>query len=58
MLGSHTLFFLGIVLLSVGLVLEAGATSAVKAVKMSAKLVAGQPCRRSREPRQGGRAGG
>ena len=43
MLGSHTLFFLGVVLLSVGLVLEAGATSAVKAVKMSAKLVAGQP---------------
>ncbi len=43
MLGSPRLFFLGIVLLSVGLVLEAGATSAVKAVKMSAKLVAGQP---------------
>jgi uncharacterized membrane protein len=43
MLGSHTLFFLGVVFLSVGLVLEAGATSAVKAVKMSAKLVAGQP---------------
>ena len=43
MLGSHTLFFLGVVLLSVGLVLEAGATSAVKTVKMSAKLVAGQP---------------
>ena len=31
MLGSHTLFVLGIVLLSAGLVLEAGATSAVKA---------------------------
>jgi hypothetical protein len=43
MLGSHTLFLLGIVLLSVGLVLEAGATSAVKAIKMSAKLVAGRP---------------
>ena len=43
MLGSHTLFFLGIVFVSVGLVLEAGATSAVKAIKMSAKLVAGQP---------------
>jgi hypothetical protein len=43
MLGSNTLFFLGIVLLAAGLVLEAGATSAVKAVKMSAKLVAGQP---------------
>ena len=43
MLGSHALFFLGVVFLSAGLVLEAGATSAVKAVKMSAKLVAGQP---------------
>jgi hypothetical protein len=45
LLGSQTFFFLGIVLLAVGLVLEAGATSAVKAVKMSAKLVAGQPSR-------------
>lgn len=43
MLGSHTLFLLGVVLLSVGLILEAGATSAVKTVKLSAKLVAGQP---------------
>ena len=43
LLGSNTLFFLGIALLSVGLVLEAGATGAVKTVKMSAKLVAGQP---------------
>ena len=42
MLGSRTLFFLGVVLLSLGLVLEAGATSAVKVVKMSAKLVARQ----------------
>ena len=43
MLGSHALFFLGVVLVSAGLVLEAGTTSAVKAVQMSAKLVAGQP---------------
>jgi len=43
MLGSSTLFFLGIVFLTVGLVLEAGATSAVKSIKMSAKLVTGQP---------------
>jgi hypothetical protein len=42
MLGSNTLFLLGIVFLSVGLVLEAGATSAVKTIKMSAKLVAAQ----------------
>ena len=42
MLGSRTLFFLGVVLLSLGLVLEAEATSAVKVIKMSAKLVARQ----------------
>jgi hypothetical protein len=43
LLGSSTLFVLGIVLLTVGFVLEAGATSAVKTIKMSAKLVAGEP---------------
>jgi len=43
LLGSSTLFVLGIAFLVVGLVLEAGATSAVKTIKMSAKLVAGQP---------------
>ena len=43
LLGSNTLFLLGIVLLTVGFVLEAGATSAVKTIKLSAKLVAGQP---------------
>jgi hypothetical protein len=41
MLGSHTLFVLGIILFAVGLTLQAGATGAVKAVKMSAKLVSG-----------------
>lgn len=41
MLGSHSLFVLGIVLLVVGATLQAGATGAVKAIKMSAKLVAG-----------------
>jgi hypothetical protein len=41
LLGSHFLFALGIVLLVVGFTLEAGATGAVKAVKMSAKLAAG-----------------
>ena len=41
MLGSHTLFILGIVVLAVGLTLQAGATGAVKAVKMSAKLLPG-----------------
>jgi len=43
MLGSHILLPLGIVLLLVGLVLQAGATSAVKAIKMSAKLATGKP---------------
>jgi hypothetical protein len=41
MLGSHTLFFLGIIFLAVGGVLEAGTEGAVKAVKVSAKLVTG-----------------
>ncbi len=38
MLGSHTLFVPGIVVLAVGLMLLASTTSAVKTVKMSAKL--------------------
>jgi len=41
MLGSHTLFFLGIIFLAVGGALEAGTEGAVKAVKVSAKLVTG-----------------
>jgi hypothetical protein len=41
MLGSHILFIPGIFVLTLGFTLEAGATSAVKAIKMSAKLVAG-----------------
>ena len=41
MLESHTLFILGIILLSVGGALEAGTEGAVKAVKVSAKLVIG-----------------
>jgi len=45
LLGSHVVvvFVLGVVLLAVGLALQAGATGAVKAIKMSAKLVAGNP---------------
>ncbi len=42
MLGSHLLFIPGIFVLTLGVTLQAGATSAVKAVKMSAKLVAGR----------------
>jgi hypothetical protein len=41
LLGSHALFALGVILLAVGLVLQAGATGAVKAIKMSAKLAVG-----------------
>jgi hypothetical protein len=41
MIGSHRFFYLAIVILAVAVVLQTGATSAVKAVKMSAKIVAG-----------------
>ena len=43
LLGSSTLFPLGVALLVIGLMLEAGATGAVKAIKVSAKLLAGRP---------------
>lgn len=42
MLGSHALFIPGIFVLALGLTLQSGATAAVKAIKMSAKLVAGR----------------
>ena len=41
MLGSKTLFIPGVIVFAVGLTLQAGATGAVKTVKMSAKLVSG-----------------
>jgi len=41
-LGSSTLFPLGVALLVIGLMLEAGAAGAVKAVRVSAKLLAGR----------------
>ena len=41
LLGSPTFLVLGIILLAVGLTLQAGATGAVKAIKMSAKLAGG-----------------
>ena len=40
LLGSGVLFPLGVALLIIGLMLEAGATGAVKAIKVSAKLLA------------------
>jgi hypothetical protein len=41
MLGWHGFFVLGIIVLAIGFIAEACATSAVKAIKMSAKLVSG-----------------
>ena len=41
MLGSRTLFIPGLLLLTFGATVHAGATGAVKAIKMSSKLVAG-----------------
>ena len=42
LLDAHGLFAFGLVLLAVGFTLQAGATGAVKAVKMSAKLLTGR----------------
>lgn len=42
LLGSHSLFPLGVALLTIGIILYTGTTSAVKAVKMSTKLVTRQ----------------
>jgi len=42
LLGSPTFFVLGVILFAIGVTLQAGATGAVKTVKMSAKLVPGQ----------------
>ena len=42
LLGNGSLFALGVALIALGLTLEAGATGAVKAVKVSAKLLAGR----------------
>ncbi len=41
MLGSHVLWVPGVLLLALGVTLQAGATGAVKAIKMSATLLAG-----------------
>ena len=43
MLGSRALFIPGIIVFLTGLTLQAGTTSAVKAVKMGAKLITGRP---------------
>ena len=46
MLGSHTFFIPGIIVFAIGLTLQAGATGAVKTVKMSAKFARGAAGRR------------
>jgi hypothetical protein len=43
MLASRALFIPGIIVFLIGLTLQAGTTSAVKAVKMGAKLITGRP---------------
>ena len=42
LLGSHTFRYLAILLLVIAVVLQTGATSSVKAIKMSAKLAVGK----------------
>ena len=42
LLGSHTFRYLAIVMLAIAIVLQTGATSSVKAIKMSAKLAVGE----------------
>jgi hypothetical protein len=42
LLGSHTFRYLAILLLIIAVVLQTGATSSVKAIKMSAKLAVGK----------------
>jgi hypothetical protein len=43
MLGSTLLFIPGLIVLTLGVTLQAGATGAIKAIKMSAKLMVGRP---------------
>jgi hypothetical protein len=50
MLGSHTFFYLAIFLLAIAIVIQTGATSSVKAIKMSGKLIAGGTLSTQSEP--------
>jgi hypothetical protein len=50
MLGSQALLIPGLVVFITGLTLQAGATSAVKTVQMSASLVSGHPRHGARSP--------
>ena len=58
MLGSHTFFIPGIIVFAIGLTLQAGATGAVKTVKMSAKFARGRPAGDRRRPAPPPPAGG
>ena len=42
LLGSHTFRYLAILMLVIAVVLQTGATSSIKAIKMSAKLAVGK----------------
>ena len=50
LLGSSSLFGLGVILFAIGITLQAGATGAVKTIKMSAKLVSGRQSDDAAEP--------
>jgi hypothetical protein len=50
MLGSSALLIPGAIVLAIGLTLQAGATGAVKTIKMSAKLVSGRPVPGQHDP--------
>jgi hypothetical protein len=50
MLGSHVLFVPGIIVLTVGFALQAGATGAVKTVQMSTKLIGSSSSARPAAP--------
>jgi hypothetical protein len=52
MLGSKALFIPGLIVFITGLTLQAGATSAVKTVKLSASLISGHPIRGADSPDQ------
>jgi hypothetical protein len=53
LLGSKAVFVLGVLLLVIGFTLQAGATGAVKAIKMSAKLVSDRPASMPSAPTAG-----
>jgi hypothetical protein len=49
LLGTKSLFVLGVILVSVGVALQAGATGAVKTIKLSASLMIGRDDHQTRE---------